>query len=137
MTAPSRTSDPAAARAALEARSRQTGFGVAMPTNGAGAVSGEGAPGAAAAGPVWSPPMPVATAPATSATAALSKNPPASVPPPVTSPPPSKNCSSEDGRGTTASERIAEAFRRKLFRARKMSVSTAETDTPIVSEISA
>jgi hypothetical protein len=82
--------------------------------------------------------MPVARAPATIATAAFrSSPPPAAAPPPATRPPVSKNCASDVGSGTTASDRSADALSRKDRRARKINVSTAETETPIVSAISA
>src|SRR5580765_7965905 len=58
--------------------------------------------------------MPVARAPATIATAAFRSSPPlATAPPPATTPPVSKNCASDVGSGTTASDRSADALSRK------------------------
>jgi hypothetical protein len=94
---------------------------------------------AAVAGRVLSPPNDVPSAAATIATAAFNTTPvPTAAPPPtVTPPPPPKNCVSELGSGTAARERTDDALSRSDFRARKISVSTADTDTAIVSAISA
>jgi hypothetical protein len=82
---------------------------------------------------------PVTAPPATIATSAFNRKlePTTADPPTATPDPDSNSCARELGSGTRPSERIEDAFKRKARRARKMSVSTAGTETARVSAISA